>query len=119
MRNVQRTSYARRIKALSDERARLARELRDQKAVGDVWEALFKAKHHECEGLKLQSARELREARAETSKVRGERWESKVFEANMEISTALEESLRECLDLHAQIAVLNGYHLDVSLSRPN
>ena len=32
MRNVQRTSYARRIKALSDERARLQRELREARA---------------------------------------------------------------------------------------
>ena len=38
MRNVQRTSYARRIKALSDERARLQRELREARAkIGEYW----------------------------------------------------------------------------------
>jgi len=38
MRNVQRTSYARRIKALSDERARLQRELREaREKMSEYW----------------------------------------------------------------------------------
>ena len=47
MRNVQRTSYGRRIKALSDERARLQRELREARA--------------DCERLRAEIGRGARE----------------------------------------------------------
>jgi len=55
MRNVQRTSYARRIKALSDERARLQRELREALAECETWK--IASRRSQAEVATLQRAR--------------------------------------------------------------
>ena len=55
MRNVQRTSYARRIKALSDERARLQRELREALSESERWESAWR--RSQAEVARLQSER--------------------------------------------------------------